>query len=206
MKKYTVKILNDRDFDNLPYPEMSESLGVADPRTNTAYIRNTHIDEANKYLINHEVEHLIEKKGGVHSDHYKHGVYYKKSSAILQPLAVVASSLIPGIGPYVAPAVGSLFQSKAAEKAQRKESGIGRNIPPPQMQPSGPHGSSFSGFSASNAITPSQATSLVPGGLGGGTGALSSFNTQVGQRFGSNIAQRLRGFFAGRRPLGGIVE
>ena len=64
--KYTVKILNNEDFNRLPYKEVEDSLGIADPKTNTAYVRDTHIDAANQYLINHEVEHLIEGKGGTH--------------------------------------------------------------------------------------------------------------------------------------------
>ena len=55
---YEIKILNDKDFDSLPYEEVSVSLGVADPKTNTAYVRNTQNDELNKYLVNHELEHL----------------------------------------------------------------------------------------------------------------------------------------------------
>ena len=44
MSKFTVKILNNEEFDRLPYPEVEDSLGIADPKTNTAYIRDTHVD------------------------------------------------------------------------------------------------------------------------------------------------------------------
>ena len=56
---YTIKILSDREFERLPYDETEVSLGIADPRTNTAYVRHVASDELQKYLINHEFDHLI---------------------------------------------------------------------------------------------------------------------------------------------------
>ena len=52
---YNVQILSDAEFESLPYPETEISLGIADPRTNTAYVRYTQSEELNKYLINHEI-------------------------------------------------------------------------------------------------------------------------------------------------------
>lgn len=71
-----VKILSDTEFDNLPYPEAKISLGLADTKTGTAFVRYTANDELNKYLIEHELEHLIgEDRDEVH--HGGDGVYYK---------------------------------------------------------------------------------------------------------------------------------
>ena len=58
---YTIKILASNEFEELPYKRVATSLGVADPESNTAYVRFTAIPELNKYLIDHEFEHLIEE-------------------------------------------------------------------------------------------------------------------------------------------------
>ena len=68
---YNVQILSDAEFEALPYPETETSWGIADPTTNTAYVRYQNSPEALNYLVNHEVEHLIEGHGGTHSDHYR---------------------------------------------------------------------------------------------------------------------------------------
>lgn len=62
---YTIKIMSSKDFDSLPMSvtrgsDISDSLGFADPVTNTAYVRHTSWPELNSYLIDHEFEHLIE--------------------------------------------------------------------------------------------------------------------------------------------------
>ena len=90
---YNVQILSDAEFESLPYPEMEMSLGVADPKTGTAYVRYTHSDQLNKYLVNHELEHLIEGQGGQHSNHYRNGVYYKGLADLFGPLLVMISQV-----------------------------------------------------------------------------------------------------------------
>lgn len=72
-----VEILSDTEFESLPYPETETSFGIADPEKNTAYVRYNPNKDIMSYLVNHEIEHLIEREGGVHSDHYRNGVYYK---------------------------------------------------------------------------------------------------------------------------------
>lgn len=70
---YSIKVLDNQEFEDLPYSKVGTSLGVADPETNTAYIRETGIHELNRYLIDHEFEHLIEE---VPTDEFE-GVRYK---------------------------------------------------------------------------------------------------------------------------------
>src|SRR3990167_4115687 len=93
---YTVKVLSEKEFERLPYGRAREALGVADPKTNTAYVRYTAYPELNKYLIDHEFEHLVEE---VPTDEID-GVRYK--IPILGPLisgiGSLASKALPAIG------------------------------------------------------------------------------------------------------------
>lgn len=64
----TVKILSDEDFDGLGYEstrgaDISGSLGFADKMNNRVFVRDTGVDQLNKYLVNHELEHLYEAEG-----------------------------------------------------------------------------------------------------------------------------------------------
>ena len=58
---YTVKILSNQDFERLPYRFVKESFGVADPKDNTAYVRYVAFPEVQKYMVNHEFDHLVEE-------------------------------------------------------------------------------------------------------------------------------------------------
>ena len=100
---YKVQVLSSKEFDELPYQRADEALGIADPDTKTAYIRYSGLPELDKYLINHEVEHLIEQHGGEHSHHYQNGVYYK----------FPALGLLGGALGQFAPAIG-FIQSLAS--------------------------------------------------------------------------------------------
>ena len=64
----TVRVLSDSDFDNLGYEDtrgadVSASLGFADVKKRRVYVRDTGVHDLNKYLLNHELEHLFEEKG-----------------------------------------------------------------------------------------------------------------------------------------------
>src|SRR5690242_19689353 len=77
---YSIKILSNKEFDALPPSvtrgsDISDSLGFADPATNSAYIRHTAWPELNSYLINHELEHLLEEHK---TDEDANGICHKK--------------------------------------------------------------------------------------------------------------------------------
>src|SRR3990167_9837717 len=121
---YQVKVLSSEEFDQLPYPSMETSLGVADPKTSTAYVRYTGIDSVDKYLINHELEHLIEGHCGEHSSHYKNGVYYKDMQEVFNygsKAGAVASMFIPGMQ-WAAPMLWSGSDQLAPTQGARKRS------------------------------------------------------------------------------------
>jgi len=98
---YQIQILSDKEFEELPYEEVGMSLGLADTNKNTAYVRYVANAELQKYLINHELEHLI----GADRDEIHHdgkGVYYKGFgnvfSAVGSGLSNAASGITQGVG------------------------------------------------------------------------------------------------------------
>ena len=93
---YTIKVLTSEEFDKLPYEHAPRALGLADVHKNEVYVRNTNIKELNEYLLDHEVNHLVEE----HATDDIDGIRYK--IPILGPIASgigsLASSALPAIG------------------------------------------------------------------------------------------------------------
>lgn len=58
---YSLRILSNDEFEALPYRHSDIALGVADPKTNTAYVRYSSYPDLQKYLVNHEFDHLVEE-------------------------------------------------------------------------------------------------------------------------------------------------
>ena len=108
---YTIRVLSNDEFDELPYGRARQAFGLADPSTNEVYIRHTNISDLNKYLLDHELDHLVEE---VPTDEID-GIRYKI------PLGGAISSAARGIGGIASkalPAIGGAFKSVAG--------GIGR--------------------------------------------------------------------------------
>lgn len=103
---YTIKILANDRFDSLPYKDADVSLGLADPAKNTAYVRYTAWPELNKYLIDHEFEHLIEEVPTDEED----GIRYKKFRQAIGNIGSFAGPILGGIfgGPMGAAAGGAI--------------------------------------------------------------------------------------------------
>src|SRR3990167_2606639 len=70
---------------------VEDSLGFADPTKQRAYVRDTAIPEVNKYLLNHELDHLLEEEG---TDECPHGMRHKRG--FFQNLAAVAAAPFTG--------------------------------------------------------------------------------------------------------------
>ena len=78
---YEIKVLDSKDFDNISKSDSRYSyvddtnFGFSDREKSIAYVRDTKIHDLNKYLINHELEELIDE----HSDHEDpNGIRHKK--------------------------------------------------------------------------------------------------------------------------------
>ena len=178
-----VKILSNEEFEALPYPDMSRSLGVADPRNRTAYVRETGLPILDTFNLAHELEHLKDGHSGAHADHYRNGVYYKDIGEVFTQLG----SVIPGPWQPVAQIGGAMQARQAQKKAKGEQESMMRD----QMMGGGGQGTMESfqpQISQPNIITPGQTP-----GFGGGM--------SEGGQGGGGAIERVRGFFSGRNPL-----
>lgn len=110
---YTIKVLSDQEFDKLPYKHVREALGCADPKTNTAYVRNVHWGEVSKTVnlltIQHELDELLAKV----SPHEEDGIRYKKGRDIFAPIGTAIGAMInPLLGMAMAGGYGAYKESK----------------------------------------------------------------------------------------------
>ena len=78
---YEIKVLSDKEFFEVAKSDKryeyvdEENLGFADPVKGKAYVRHVAHPELQKYLINHELEELVEAHEG-HED--PNGIRHKK--------------------------------------------------------------------------------------------------------------------------------
>ena len=179
-----VKILSNEEFEALPYPDMSRSLGVADPRTRTAYVRETGLPILDAFNLAHELEHLKDGEHGVHADHYRNGVYYKDMTDAF----ITAGSMIPGPWQPVAMAGGYARGRQAQKKERSRQSAMEQDF--------------MNGMGGEQPITESFRPSVeqpnviqAGGGQGVGIGDAGLNHQPAG------AIERVRGFFSGRNPL-----
>lgn len=129
-KRYTVEVLSPKEFTQKRladgrYAHVDESnLGFADPVRRTAYVRDTAVLELNKYLVNHEMEHLFEGTHGTDED--EHGIRHKKGSDIVRNVAAISLAPITlggslGVGPFGGARVGTQGMEEKTQKAIPKE-------------------------------------------------------------------------------------
>jgi len=181
---YTVKWLDDKEFESLPYPDMDTSLGVADPKKKTAYVRRTGIDSLDYFNTFHELEHLEDGHDGVHADHYRNGVYYKGLGEVFQ-------NVLPTVGGFLTGGPVGAGLGAATSFASRGGRGKGQQPQQPQQGP-------MQQFSPSASIQP-PATSMVAGQAGGGQGAGGGFGTGTIDKVRQMLQkQNKSGFYAGR--------
>lgn len=186
---YDIKILSDQDFDALPYSEAAVSLGVADPKTSTAYVRYTGVGPLNDYLVEHEFEHLLDPSD---KEHYRDGVYYKGFGNMFQ-----------GFGQ----GLGSLFGGGASgATANAARSGVAQAVSNPMSQFRAPAGfwqTQTSGFKPSMMNAASTMLQAVPalGGTAVGTPAQGSLSSKPVARMPAGVSKALGGFAVGQ-PAG----
>jgi len=189
---YQIKILNSKQFDNLPKSEtrgsdVSGSLGFANKFTGNAYVRDTKTHELNKYLVEHELEEL-QASSSTHED--DNGIRHKSFKKVAQ--------WIPGpIG--WAPFATDLMRGKEASRYGIK---VGGKQPTPgggSMNTAFPgtiNPSAMGGF----APRPSQSAAPTPQGGGGqvaGTLGSGLNNTGV-SGLNDETKQRAKGWLSGR--------
>lgn len=84
---YEIKVLNSKEFDKLPYDGISDSLGIADVKRNRVFVRDTGVHELNRYLISHEIDHLVEEHA---TDEDAHGIRHKKGPKLFKDIFLPA--------------------------------------------------------------------------------------------------------------------
>ena len=187
---YTVKLLDDKDFEALPYPDMDVSLGVADPNTKTAYGRRTGIPVVDIFTLAHELEHLEDGHEGEHADHFENGVYYKKMSQVFSPMGAASGIAMAGGNPFGAlagfmPLLGGGKGSGQQEQSQDSSmSGFGQSQGMPAMQQA----------QAPNVIQTGQSGT----GFGGGGGMGASGGIRSDMELARTALDRNKGFYSGR--------
>ena len=169
---YVVKILEDKEFDKLPYKHVKEALGCADPKTNTAYVRNTHWGEASKYInlltIQHEIDELVAKT----SPHEEDGIRYKKGGAARSILPTIIGTIIgtaTGM-PWLGAVAGGMSNVGMQQYAQSRH--------PEQLGQPGQVGSLLT-QAATGAMSGYGGTVALTGGIRGGTAAGPGFFSKL---------------------------
>ena len=106
-EEYTIHILEDEDFDNLPFGKPKTSLGMSNAETKTAWVRRTHVKEMDTGTINHEFDELIAKT----SLHEIDGIRYKGVKDVFRTLF---NFVLPGLG-------SSFFQPNVTGRAPQQQ-------------------------------------------------------------------------------------
>lgn len=109
---YTIKVLNDTQFDKLPFKHAKDALGCADKSTMTAYIRKTQYGRISNIInaatMYHELDELIMKT----SPHEIDGIRYKSgrdfASNIVKTVGGIFSVAYPILSPLIGAATGAL--------------------------------------------------------------------------------------------------
>lgn len=185
---YSVKFLDDKEFESLPYPDMETSLGVADPEKKQAFVRKTGIKALDYWNLAHEVEHLEEGHEGKHADHFKNGVYYKSFGDTLQAVSPVLS-FIPGVGPLLSAGagIGGGLMGKGNNKQDNGFQGMNQ-FQMPQMGSYNQYGMPSQGSNSPNISYPQQSAG---GDYSGGY--------QTSPEGLSSVTKQLYGNYLGRR-------
>lgn len=181
---YEIKVLDSEQFDSVAKSDPRYSyvdgsnMGFADREKGVAYVRNSHVHDLNKYLINHELEEMVEDSSE-HED--ANGIRHKK--------------FFKETVPFFSYNPGHIFGNPEASKPQEAFPGGSA----PQIAQAGNQQ-----FSLPQSAVPQQAASTPSNNFvgQGGTGALSP--NQSGNPLSGigdidpELAQRVKGFFGGR--------
>ena len=206
---YQVNILTSKEFEkvarsNPRYKHVDEdNLGFADPVENKAYVRHTAFPELNKYLIEHEFEHLLEAKG---TDEDDMGIRHKKKKGFANILQKFYNPL--NFGDPISKSVGLTDDSKgfagtSIGAAPSQEQGVPQLTPQEVSQSYqnsfGSTGAQFGNIGGTPQV--SQSASVQGPEIGGNLydGGLNKQAQQ--QSIDPQLQERLNGFFSGRIPF-----
>ncbi len=170
-QKYTVQVLDEKEWASLPYEGIEDSHGFADVKKGMAFVRNSGSAEFDLGTIAHEVNHLIEKHGKDHPD-WESGVLHKKGGAARSVLPAVLGGLATIFaGPVGGALVGGLSNVGMDQYAK------GRH--PNELGQKGKLGDML-GAGALGALSGVGAGTALKGGIAGGSAAAPGFLSKAG--------------------------
>lgn len=193
---YQINILTNKEFDkvaksNPRYKHVDQdNLGFADPIEKKAYIRHTAYPELNKYLIDHEFEHLLEEKG---TDEDDMGIRHKKKRGFMDWLTGLST------GGLWTPSGSGLFQGGGSDKASGQQEMTPQQVSQSYQDAFGTTSNQYGNVGGNQQAT--QSSALQGPEIGGNLfkGGLNDQNNQ--QQIDPQLQQRLNGFFSGRIPF-----
>lgn len=189
---YEIKVLGSDEFDRLPYEGIADSLGFADVKHGRVYVRHTGSHELNRYLINHEIDHLVEQHA---TDEDAHGIRHKKAKnffrSFFNPLNV------PGMGPLSNSKKGVFnTDNQSSLQAEGLSQEPGQSEQPqvqfPQQQTAQSPLGQFNQASVPSSFEGSNTNGPLASGLGN-----RGLNTP-NQQLSPEMIERIKGFYSGR--------
>lgn len=160
---YTVNILSNDAFDKLPEEvtkgsDTQELMGFADPETNQAYVRYFGVPALNKYLVDHEFDHLLEEEG---TDVAPNGLRYKTFGSAAANIGSALGGAARGVGSAVTG--GASLLGRGASALGRGAASLGRGA------------LDLFGGGAAQAATPSRGGGMLVQGPQNPQGFISNF-------------------------------
>lgn len=130
---YNIKILSDQEFDSLPYKHASnhEVCGLADPKINTAYVRNNMPETARLLTMDHELQELTSQFSEHEKDGIRYGWFKKIFGFSSQPIVNVAAPTLAAMIPGVGPVMSALLAAGTSAVTQQMNTG---QINPAQVE------------------------------------------------------------------------
>jgi hypothetical protein len=183
---YSINLLNDKQFDSLPYKDVDISLGLADYKNKRAYVRESGIPALDLLVMGHEIQELVADV----SPHEEDGIRYKKGGWARSIVPMILGGLATVLtGGGAAPLLGATMSALVG-------AGVGAAS-----------GAGMGAYAESNhpELKGATLTGALGGGLGGwglgqaGLGALAGWGSASGQGAGAQLLA------AGKGALGGVA-
>jgi len=212
---YTIKILNDTEFDKLPHKRAKEALGCADAKKQVAWVRQTGVQGLDMFTIQHEVEELAKKI----SPHEEDGIRYKKGRDIMGSIGpMILGAFNPLLGaaasagytgykvskgeaePWQIPMAG--VQSYWGSQGMRGGKGFQSGVDASKAAGGGWFGQGLSGLQGMVGVTPGAAR-VAPKGYGDVAGGTTTGTGMGGYKYPGGYAHL--GGTAVQGPGGGMV-
>lgn len=180
---YSVKFMNDQEFESLPYRDMGEKVGVCDRNRGEIYVRSSGMPVLDTFNTIHEIEHMEDGEWGRHANHQDPemaGVYYKGFGDFFSQALPMIASAIPGVGSVLGPVMSATGNF-----------GLNKSL---QSQSKAPDSTNYGSGNVMQSFQPQQPQASVvnPTSTGGGVGPSAGVSP--------GLSDKVKGYFGGRSP------